>query len=892
MDKIRDTNPLSGLYQDFTAILKDLVIKYTNEAEKYETLESKKAGDKYVAAYYSADTYLSYNFTEDDFNEIGIHNIDEINRYINNRRTIPYKYRDTLLKLKRGKLVGAYKTVNGLETWIPGSYVEKNEYYRKLAGLPPLDSTEKDFIYVPEETGKKYGVSSTIPIHKLSDEKISILEEVGFIDSLKKDHTGSKYEYLNYMGSRSIPISVARRAQNFSLLRMSGNVNSDVMISEFKLIYEQCRQYFVETIYSYYHSQVIVGYDNFIGLSIMVMAMQQIFMRQINTVVTRDFFDTELIKWLFEAYAVPYISNLTFTIKKNIAQNLNHLIQYKGTNHVLFDIGTLLGIDHLYFYKHYLIKNQKYDPNTKEPINKTKEVTDDFGNKHIVPDFESMYDVYFQKVELDNLDYLNALKEHSNQVNYHDVVDNDPLWWEDEDLFKELYEDHYNYKETKYLSMAIAYRMTDIMFDTTYLLRLLIDKKEGVSQIPVLLPRILGTQPTNLFTCVIALCAMTAKMHGLAGDILVDPSKILHVLGFNFQQDFDKIREDIAANPYLDSNSILKYLKNMNAYTAKSVNDLYNNIADLAEFLTNAMADADDKDVYHAYYDLYRALYIEKENKELFIIPGTEDDPIYAKTYLEYLEYISPDLYKFINELPVEEVPQYAEHIISRIIQIIPRVESLYSLTSSNSTVVDALIQLVRFFKSHTVELLGLSIVYILDVKALNMLRFIDDLWYMYKLIGMIDNWNLDHSDVISKLTSVITRGSNLPLRDRIKMKKLIQAIEDTNSMLYDNLKLIASIKPEENTFGFYDVVGELMGRVSVDGGLVKFMDSCKWTSVYTLPSNLKMHDSSSQSNKMIGANGNIDLEDVASASGKIEVSDEKNNRSFMRDSISLKWVD
>ena len=890
MPSAKDTNPLSGLYNDFVAILKDLVIKYTNEAESYETLETKKLGDQYVAAYYKMDTFYSYNYTEADFNEIGFHDKDKIAQYMANRRLVPVKYRDALLKRHRDKLVGYYRTTNGITSWVEGTYVEKNEYYRKMAGLPPLDAVEEDFIYVPEDVGKSFGIPSDVPLHKLSDEKLSILDEVGYLDQVRKTYTGDKYGYLDYMASRAIPIAVARRAKNFSLLRMSSNVNSDVMVAQFKQIYEQCREYFMETIYSYMHSKIITGYDNFIGLAIMIMAMQQIIMRQIKIVIDRDFFDTQLIKWLFEAYSVPYISNLSFNIKKSLAQNLNHLIQYKGTNRVLFDIGSILGIDHLIFYKYYLMKIQKYDTDG-EPIVATREETDEFGNVHTVPDYESMYDVYFQKVELDDPDYLIALKEYQNMENYRDVVENDPLWWEDEDLYEELYDEYYNYKETKYLSMSIAYRMSEIMFDTVYLLRMLIDKKEEVSHVQVLLPRILGTEPTNLFTCVIALCAMTAKMHGLAGDILVEPSKILHVLGFNFQQDFDKIREDIASNPLLDSTEILKYLQNMTAYTATSVNNLYNNIVDLAMFLEDAMADASDKDVYHAYYDLYRALYITKENQEIFTIPGTEDNPVYAKTYLEYLQYLNADLYAFINELSVDEIPQYAEHIISRIIQIIPEVEGLYALINSNSTVVEALIQLVKFFKSHTTELIGLTIVYILDIKALNMLKLIDDLWYMHKLIGTCDLFRLSHSDAIGKLKAVLKTKEFLPFFEWLKLHKWIQLNEDTYSMLYDDLKLIASIVPKEQG-GFYDVISYIKASTQVHGGIIPFHDKCTYTSVYTLKSNVGLTDKADMDFKSIQPKDHCDLGDVCSDQAVIHMDRDRSPRLHMRDSITLRYVD
>ena len=153
MPSAKDTNPLSGLYNDFVAILKDLVIKYVNEAESHETLETKKAGDAYVAAYYKMDTFFSYNYTREDFNEIGFYDEAMIEKYSANRRLIPVKYRDALLKRHREKLVGYYRTTNGISTWVPGTYVERNEYYRKMSGLLLLDSAEDEIMFVVQEIG-------------------------------------------------------------------------------------------------------------------------------------------------------------------------------------------------------------------------------------------------------------------------------------------------------------------------------------------------------------------------------------------------------------------------------------------------------------------------------------------------------------------------------------------------------------------------------------------------------------------------------------------------------------------------------------------------------------------------------------------------------------------
>ena len=137
-------NPMYGIFNEFNKIIKTIVIKYSYIAEENETFESKRNADAYIAALMELDNYLTYrDYTVDEFLDIGITNASLISIYTvgDGYLQVPERYRDELLKNRRKRIIQ--------------NYIERNEYYRKLNGLPPLSKKSSEFHYVPEYYAKK-----------------------------------------------------------------------------------------------------------------------------------------------------------------------------------------------------------------------------------------------------------------------------------------------------------------------------------------------------------------------------------------------------------------------------------------------------------------------------------------------------------------------------------------------------------------------------------------------------------------------------------------------------------------------------------------------------------------------------------------------------------------
>lgn len=814
-----EINPLRGVYDDFISIIRDSIIKYDYEARKYETLEMTKSADQYISARLGEDNFYSYmTYDKSMLISLGITDPTTIELYMDNRRNIPEMYHDRLLEKMRMKIINEYE--------------EPNNYYRAMAGIPDVGDTE--FIYVTQSIHQIHHIPIDIPLHKLSLDDIILLNEIGYIDDVKKIYPNKKY--LSFLGNNKIDVMISRRAMNFGLIKIPVGI-SESMRELFIIIYEQCREYFMSTIYIEEYTNIHQFYVNFIGLSIMVMTIQQIIPRSLKKNIDRDFFDDYSIQLLYETYNIPFISELDISTQKALVQNLNMLLQYKSTDKVLYDVASLLGYDRVQIFKYYLMKEQLFDDDDL-PIEATKLIENEYGEEVEVPDYERMYDIYFQKIELKEKDYHKAFQSNNDKIPYMDIVEEDPYWWNDNELYNQLYEDEYNFKETKYLSMNISYRLTEVMFETVYLVKMLMDNKERLYSVSMNLPRILGTSDISIFNVIVGLCAMVCKKNNLKGEILTSETKVLHVLGFNFKQDFDIIRKHIRDNPNLD-NKMLDYLESMRVYNVETINSIYMNIKHLRDYITEKLSSSSNIYEYRAYQNLYRALYITQENRELFNITTDPNDDKYAETYLEYLSFSHKDLYNFINNTSQNELSIYIDHTIAKLTEVIPTIKYLYATNDANNAIMEALLKLIRFFKSYTTDMIGLNVVYIFDTKALNMLKLIDAINHIQKEIITKDEMKISYSDVISTLRLIIHE------KDMLKFDEQLRIF--SNMLIFDKFNIsdtisVKSIIHENDIVEMYDFMSTYK-TIYISHTLMSMVDRATILSILRLSDMINMRE-------------------------------------------------
>ena len=175
-----------------------------------------------------------------------------------------------------------------------------------------------------------------------------------------------------------------------------------------------------------------------------------------------------------------------------------------------------------------------------------------------------------------------------------------------------------------------------------------------------------------------------------------------------------------------------------------------------------------------------------------------------ANTYLEYLYDKLPNVAKFIDELHKDKTGIYIEHVLGRLNELIPEIEYLNTMNGTNNNIVQAIIGLINFFKSYTVDLRTLNILYMFNNKTLNKIYMIDDPRLFFKMqtneilptysdslkptVTFDKNDNLIIYDPRLELVNNLYINSNNDYEDKIDLLVNKFEIEDTMEMNYKDM--------------------------------------------------------------------------------------------------------
>ena len=503
-------------------IILSMVVKRSKAARLFETsVDMTKAADKYINVIDYGDLWDSYiKFDSDVLLAAGLEP-NLIGWYIEDKERIPREMRKKVMALQKASIIDNYE--------------EQNDYYRMLNGQPPFGETPSEWVYCPEN---EYDIPTDVPLHKMSNEDISSMRSLGLLEQVQAKNPNKGY--LNFLGTQRISIYDARTANNYDILYINSIQVESVILNDFRLFYDKARTYYMVAVYNSEYATSFAWYDEFIGFCILVMAVQRLISNIYKQGLTRDFYDAELIKYLFKSYSIPYIEDLDLSYQRALAKNLNYLLQYKATDKVLYDVSYLLGFFDINIYKYYLVKRHKLDTHN-QPI--FKYVTDpDTGEVRL--DYPQMFDFHFQRINLKEKDMNSAITDDRNSMNYHSIIAEDPYWINDDALMEKIYTTNYNHLVTKYMSLDVSIKVVEMMYEVCHTIRMMIDDQKDFKKINVLIPKI-ASHELNLFDLVIFLSAMGASKFGLDGKVPLEPRRIASVYGFNFKKDLSRLRESI-----------------------------------------------------------------------------------------------------------------------------------------------------------------------------------------------------------------------------------------------------------------------------------------------------------------------------------------------------------
>ena len=218
---------------------------------------------------------------------------------------------------------------------------------------------------------------------------------------------------------------------------------------------------------------------------------------------------------------------------------------------------------------------------------------------------------------------------------------------------------------------------------------------------------------------------MVSKKNGMKGNIIAERgTEILSVLGFNFELNFDKIRENIKKYKRIFKNQeILKYLDLLDIRSVEDIDTMFNNFKNFSEFCEDMIANTTDINEYKAFKELHKAITVRKDMTDLFKM----SDGRVAKTYLEYLYDKLPVIAEKIDDMHKDKTGIYIEHVLGKLNELIPELEYLNTINGTNNNIVQTIVGLINFFKSYTVDLRTLNILYMFDNKRFNKIYMIDD---------------------------------------------------------------------------------------------------------------------------------------------------------------------
>ena len=505
---------LTNLYDDLLRLVRGICVKREDLAIEAETLETARAFDVYLSCVNG--TAYFYTFEKYSYEAMINAGFDDTTaaKYANDPSTITDADRDRAVK---------YQAM-----YVVDNYVENNEYYRMLAGLPPLaDGT--NYIYPVDDDGNYYVVDddgNPVPIHEFTADQIGRLETFGILDTIKEQYPNA--EYLNYLGSNMIEPLTARLARPFDLLRI-GDPSNPRVIELFQREYYYARRYVVANYYNRQQVATTQLYDPTIGMLILALALRNIFALDEKSYLDFD----EILNLILESYGMlKYFKKFPFIYKRRLVVALDALLEHKGTDGVLIDVCKVFSpTQDLVADRYYLMKTQKRNPD---------------GSVVESDDPDDMYDLTFLKARIEDRD-IHTGEEY--RVDYGSITGNDYLWQIEKygpdgvtitDEYRRLLEDPYNLRMTKYIDAQAAYDVTSLAFEVCCFLNMLMESRFKITKLILSNQYATGSNisirnkfatdgSSQLFTMLVFLLSTLAQRSGYDGNIVYDPETIAEV---------------------------------------------------------------------------------------------------------------------------------------------------------------------------------------------------------------------------------------------------------------------------------------------------------------------------------------------------------------------------
>ena len=754
---LTDASLIDEIIYECRQILRGIVVKDQERADKAETIKSLREADLYHDIQMGTDILSNYTLTYDMFMKIPSMTPDRAIRYVRKQLPIPEGLKPQLQQIAR-------------EDWL-SKYEDTNEYYREIWGRPPLG---EEYIYLTAEEYEMIPVESydiSKPVHLCNVSEASLLYSSGVIDHIKERCPEAKY--LDHLGDRSIDPYIARRTPKFGLLYIPP-VDSPEVSNKWIERFEVNRVYLLKTIYSEAYHYQSDYYDRFMMMLIIIMTLDDMIVYSPEYIISRDLFDLRTIQYLFEACGVEFFPEIPLKYQKRLIKNLNRLIKYKSSAKCMVDIVSLFGYDNMELFKYYLMKT----PNLNEDGTYRKDTTTDPDTGLEVPDLEANYTLQFLKVPLLGIadDYI---QDPLQYVDYDETAAND-IWWNgvytNEYVKHEILKHEFDLHISKYISVDTVYSMAEMQFQMVYFMNMLLYSKVNTDELLVDVPEIATNTRFKLVDLIVMLFALGYMYQGMKDTIVYDPIQAIAILGFNFNTDLAELADYVESHGFTIEDVGLDKFINPNPIGIRTWDELenvYKSNKEVYDKLVWLMNNANDYDEYCVYRKVYESLYVTKLSFDMFreySINGQE-----PKTYTEYIRNSNVSLYNVLMNCDAiqketerqQEITRVINFIVEDIYVYLDKDEFKYVFNSIPTVSMDYIRKyiwnILNFFKSYKVDVIHANIIYKFDDRLHNKIRVLDKLLFYY-IFTKPDKVSI--SDC-AKFLNYIQYGDNIDILER-----------------------------------------------------------------------------------------------------------------------------
>ena len=479
LEKRQKRNPMAEYLLKLQMIVTNTEFKDKEEADKYETLAMKLKGDMYCNAVLQQDKFETYAYDKKRTYQLLLENgVDELKipYYVENPQFIPTNVKNIMLAEARETMIA--------------TYVEENPYYVALTGKPfqGSDTIQPEYILtIPDEFFDIYQNTGAIErnqaIHEMPVKYQELFMNTDYYKEMLDKYP--EHKYLKYLGSRSIPIQVSRKARDGEIMKINTNaltgshpvfgnisVESD-LVHLFTNQYLEVRQYIYGALRGDF-ADIYANYNSFIRFLTIYMTIGSCLNELMKKSASMIYMNQSTANDFFMLYGLPSVI-MEGADMISFLKQFRLILMDKGTN-IVYRVKDLIGYEYTDIYTLVMVKQQVFENGLP------KYTTDESGNR--VP----VQEIVFRRLGTtdENVSYF-KFKEGSASYPWKEIATGDPRWWDTPEVERMLYTMNYTLSNSKYIQLSTHLSMVDIYWQCVILIRGLLDNRYETEHINIAL---------------------------------------------------------------------------------------------------------------------------------------------------------------------------------------------------------------------------------------------------------------------------------------------------------------------------------------------------------------------------------------------------------------------